>query len=195
MMVLGTHTFNLMRHFAGDVTWMFSRVTFEGRDITARDIGEGQEPIGPIAGDRVHSFFSFASGATGTFESRRRANREGRPYGMELVGTEGRLAFDASANTISLLEDDASTPWQSAQFRTQLDLDPLPLFGGNSRAIEDLIDSTENDHPPRSSAFDGRAALEMILGAYASQLAGARVALPLADRVHPLERLRDAACT
>ena len=58
-MVLGTHLFNLMRYFVGDVAWMTARVTQDGRDIAAGDVHEANEPIGPIAGNRIHSFFAF----------------------------------------------------------------------------------------------------------------------------------------
>ena len=191
MMVLGTHLFNLMRYFVGDVAWMTARVTQDGRDISPEDVHEANEPIGPIAGNRVHSFFVFKSGVTATFESRGRETRDGRPYGLELIGTDGRIAFNASANEATLLDDNALTPWAAEQNRSPLKLDPAPLMEGNQFAILSLIESIETDSQPGSSAFDARAALEMILGAYASQVAGgSRVSFPLEDREHPLEQLR-----
>ena len=39
-----------------------------------------------------------------------------------------------------------------------------------------------------SAAEDAVAALEMILGAYESQLSGGRVPFPIANREHPLSR-------
>jgi hypothetical protein len=44
----------------------------------------------------------------------------------------------------------------------------------------------ETDAEPVASASEGRAVLDMILGVYSSHLAGARVALPLRERRHPL---------
>ena len=193
MMVLGTHTFNLMRFFVGDVAWMFGRVTQDDQDITAADVREAGEPIGPIAGDRVHSFFAFESGVTATFETRAREVTDGRTYGLELIGSEGRIAFNASANQVAILEDTAFSPWVADQHRSAVEPGPVPLQGGNSLAIEDLVRCAENDAQPQSSAFGARGALEMILGAYASQIAGGRVSLPLEDRVHPLERLRGSS--
>ena len=49
-----------------------------------------------------------------------------------------------------------------------------------------LIAAVEEDRQPLSSARDARAALEMILGAYEAQITGARVALPMPNRQHPL---------
>ncbi len=193
MMVLGTHSFNLMRYFVGDVAWMFGRVTQEGRDITAADVREAGEPIGPIAGDRVHSFFAFESGVTATFETRARDIRDGRTYGLDLIGTEGRIGFNASANQVALLEDTALTPWAAEQHRSTIQPGPVALQDGNRLAILNLVDSIQNDSQPASSAFDARSALEMIVGAYASQIEGGRVSIPLEDRVHPLERLRGSS--
>ena len=69
-----------------------------------------------------------------------------------------------------------------------LDLEKEPLqLAGNRRAILDLIDAIENDREPISSARGARWALEMILGAYASQISEARVIFPMGTRSHPLE--------
>ena len=46
MMVLGTHLFNTMRFFVGDVAWMSAHVTAGGRAIGPDDVREAGEPIG-----------------------------------------------------------------------------------------------------------------------------------------------------
>ena len=191
LVVLGTHLFNLMRFFAGDVAWMFGHVTAEGKDIGACDVREAGEPIGPVAGDFVETTYSFKSGAKGHFVSRARGDSGGGHYGLEIAGEAGRIAFNADASMVTLVDDDAHTPWDSAQEREALSLGDSPLFDGNRLAVLDLIDAVENDRDPRSSATDARSALEMILGAYESQITGGRVTLPLENRRHPLERLRD----
>lgn len=192
-MVLGTHTFNLMRYFAGDVAWMFSRVTADGRDIGPGDVREAGEPIGPIAGDRIHSFYAFESGVTATWESRKREKGEESPYGMDLIGTDGRIAFDAGGGNVARLATGVHAPWLANQRRAPVTFEGLPLMGGNVRAIQNLSECVETGDQPISSAHAARAALEMIVGAYASQIKGGRVDLPLAEREHPLEQLRRQA--
>ena len=54
-------------------------------------------------------------------------------------------------------------------------------------AVTDLIDAIEHDREPVCSVRDGVKALEMVLAPYASQITGARVALPMRDRRHPLD--------
>ena len=152
LMVLGTHLFNLMRFFAGDVAWMFGHVTAEGKDIEACHVREAGEPIGPIAGDFVETIYAFKSGATGHFVSRARGGNSGSHYGLEIAGEAGRIAFNADASMVTLMDDDAHRPWDSAQEREALSLGDSPLSDGNRLAILDLIDAVENDRDPRSSA-------------------------------------------
>ena len=187
LLVLGTHLFNLMRLVVGDARTVFACVTHEGAHLRPEHVREAGEPIGWIAGDRVHAFYEFESGVTATFESRQRQIRDGRPYGMEIVGESGTIAFDASASNISLLEDNSYAPWVADQERKPLNFEKGPLMSGNALAIEDLIEAVEGGREPISSARGARMALEMILGVYASEIAGERVSLPLADRRHPLE--------
>lgn len=188
MIVLATHLFNMMRYFVGDVAWMSAHVTVEGREVTRSDAHEGTEPLGLVAGDCIHSYFAFHSGASGFFDSRIHRGGEARWYGMEIVGSEGMLSLRGGAGEDLVLypyalwaPSDRSQGWQP------LDLPRTPLSAGNRLAILDLIDAIEHDREPLSSARDAVAALEMILGAYASQLTGARIPFPMEHRRHPLE--------
>lgn len=187
MIVLGTHLFNLMRFFAGDVEWMSAHVTVGGRALVEGDMGEGGEPIGPIAGDRIESYFAFAGGASGTFTSLREQEADAH-YGLDIVGSAGRIAFRGGSGGAmmhyphaALLPEDGTRAWSPLDGPAD-----APLGSGNTWAIADLIAAVEQDRPPLSSARDARAALEMILGAYEAQITGARVALPMQNRHHPL---------
>ena len=187
MMVLGTHLFNMMRFFAGDPAWMVAHVTVGGREMTPADAREAREPIGPIAGDAVVSLFAFDGGIDGRFSSRANQPGKGRGYGLALVGETGRIAISGNASDIAIWEGDAWAPWAGGCDWMPLDVPMLPLHeAGNRLAALDLIDAIEVDREPLSSARDARWALEMILGAYASQICGGRVDLPLVSRGHPL---------
>ena len=64
------------------------------------------------------------------------------------------------------------------------------LAEANRVIVTDLIRAVETDAQPRASVYDGRAAIEMILGCYASHVRGGLVELPLAERSHhPLDAL------
>ena len=188
MIVLGTHLFNMMRFFVGDVDWMQSHVTIDGKEVSYGDDHEPTEPVGPVAGDCINSYFAFKSGVSGFFQSRRDQGGTGR-YGMEIVGSEGTFSLRGDvANRLMVYPYPVIVPSHSDQEWEAIDLDDTPFFKGNELAILDLIDAIENDRKPISAAEDAVAALEMILGAYESQLTGHRVPFPIANREHPLSR-------
>lgn len=189
MLVLGTHLFNMMRFLGGDPLWMTARVTVGIREITPEDVREATEPIGAIAGDGVVSLFSFGDGIDGSFVSRANQAGKGQGYGLVLVGESGRIAISGGAEAISIYEDGLWSPWRGGHTWHALDLagDHLQETG-NYRAVIDLIDAIESDRAPISSDRDARWALEMIHGAYASQISGQRVVFPNPDRSHPLEK-------
>ncbi|MHC4146505.1 MAG: hypothetical protein ACYSUD_17205 [Planctomycetota bacterium] len=60
---------------------------------------------------------------------------------------------------------------------------------GNRLIALDLIRAIETNTQPKGSAYDGRAALEMILVVYESHRLGAPARLPLKNRRHPLSML------
>ncbi|NKB70144.1 MAG: hypothetical protein GKR89_23975 [Candidatus Latescibacteria bacterium] len=189
MIVLGTHLFNMMRFFAGDIAWMSAHVTDGGSELDVEHVRQAGEPVGPIAGDCVNSYFAFANGIAGFFDSRRYTEGGGMRYGMEIVGSQGRIALRGGAGSdLMIYPHPVLTPGQDDQVWLPLEEaadEPLPT--GNQLAIIDLIEAAEQDRQPISSAADAVAALEMILGAYQAQISGARVAFPMQQRRHPLQ--------
>ncbi|MBI2505705.1 MAG: Gfo/Idh/MocA family oxidoreductase [Candidatus Latescibacteria bacterium] len=189
MIVLGTHLFNMMRFFAGEVAWMSAQVTAEGRELEKAHIRQPTEPVGPVAGDCVNSFFSFRSGAVGFFDSRRDQAGSGHRYGMEIVGSAGIISLrGGSGSDLMIYPHPLFRPADPAQqWRPLEEVPDQPLAKGNQLAILDLIAAAEEDRQPISSAADAVAALEMILGAYESQITGQRVHFTMPRRRHPLE--------
>ena len=136
----------------------------------------------------MNSYFAFKNGVSGFFSSSRDQAGPGR-YGMEIVGTEGIFSLRGDvANRLMVYPYPVLLPSNPAQEWQALELDDTPFSQGNEFAIRDLIDAIENDRKPISAAEDAVAALEMILGAYHSQLTGQRVPFPIANREHPLSR-------
>ncbi len=188
MITLGTHLFNMMRFFAGDVRWMSAHVTAQGRELEPTDVMEPSEPVGLVAGDCINAYFAFESGVSGFFDSRRDQIGSSQRYGMEIIGSEGALSVrGGSGSELMLYPHPVFRP--AADDQDWIPVEDLPddaLGLGNRLAIEDLIDAAEQDREPVSSARDAVAALEMILGTYESQITGGRVNMPMANRQHPL---------
>ena len=108
---------------------------------------------------------------------------------MEIVGSEGTFSLRGDvANRLMVYPYPVLVPSNPGQEWEAIDLDQTPFSQGNELAILDLIDAIDNDQKPISAAEDAVAALEMILGAYESQLTGSRVPFPIANREHPLSR-------
>ena len=188
LMVLGTHAFDLMRLFAGDPQWCFAHVGVGDRDATSSDTRPGAEGMGWMAGNRLHAVYGFSNGVYGSFGSQLNDDRSGTRWGLGLYGSGGVIRLRAEMDPVLfVLRSNTWTPEKAPWER----LTPPPLertgqLAGNVRLVTDLIESIEQDRRPLSSGYDGRWSLEMILAVYASHRSGARVALPLKDRRHPL---------
>jgi predicted dehydrogenase len=199
LMVLGTHLMDLMRFLAGDAAWCFARVFQGGRPAAKADVRPGAEGVGPIAGDRIAASYGFARGVQGAFGTHRARHGAGTRFGLTVLGSRGVLQIGTGTlPPVHFLDDPSWWPgrskvaWQEVTSAGLGKPEPLPdgsLAAGNVLIVKDLIDAIEKDRQPLGSAYDGRAALEMILAVYESHRLNRPVDLPLKDRRHPLTLL------
>ena len=193
---LGVHSLDFMRTLGGDARWCHARVVANGRDATAASVHLAEKEGGLVAGDDVVATYGFDAGVTGTFESTRAEDGGGTAYlRMELCGTGGILAYSNDVDSPvwfcprPFALPDTPGEWE----RLEPDAVVIPAgmkrqHAANQALVRDLLAAVEDDRPPVSSGHDARAALEMILAVYESHRQGRRVALPLAERDHPLAR-------
>lgn len=204
LMVLGIHLMDLLRGLLGESSWCFARVNDRGEHLAGSHIRQGAEGIGPLAGDRVDAMFGFAkSPVVGYFASSRPkdAADRNRRFTFTIYGSKGVIEIQHGwlAPTFWLNDPAWSNTsgkfgWKKISSAGVDQPEPLSAKGGlheaNRLIVQDLIKSIETDTQPKCSVYDGRAALEMILGVYASAANQAMVTLPLADRAqHPLKRV------
>ncbi|MGQ0569762.1 MAG: Gfo/Idh/MocA family protein [Armatimonadota bacterium] len=171
----GTHLFDLMRFFAGDIVGVTGSV----------ETHAGQEGPGRDAPGRA--MLEFASGAVGFVDL---ASRLG--LAMEIQGTSGRLFIDHAEDGFTLWTYRSRAPsgegraWYQGSACDERDARHFDIGHGKGTliaAIEELVDCIEHHRETRSSGHDGRAALELALAVYHSHAnGGARVRLPLEDR-------------
>jgi UDP-N-acetyl-2-amino-2-deoxyglucuronate dehydrogenase len=185
------------------------------RPATVADIQYSQaawpsdRDCGLVLGDRGSVTVGFGpregwhSGLLATLDSffqpgRSAATGEVWQPSMELVGTDGVLFLGGTSDHGDLyLHRGPWTPPGRLE-RMAASVRPIaagPFAAGGAQApyhtamVEELVSAIEGGREHRSSGADGRWALEMIMGVYESQRrAGARVALPLPERRHPLQR-------
>jgi predicted dehydrogenase len=205
LMVLGTHIMDLMRLIAGEARWCSARVGVvekeRVRPITKADVRDGNEGIGPLAGDHITAQYGFDRGVIGHFASTRAPRTAGDAdrFGLTFCGSRGVIQITTgSLPPAYFLADPGWFPgrsranWQeitSAGLGKEETLKDGGLGQGNVWIVRDLMEAIERDRQPKASIYDARASLEMILAVYESQRLGRAVELPLQNRRHPLSTL------
>lgn len=199
LMVLGTHVMDLMRLFGGDPKWCFAQVRHGGATVSKEHVRDGAEGIGPLAGDEIHATYRFPGVTMGYFSTHRASHGAGKRFGLQIFGSKGIITMTTGAvGEIWFVDDPSWQPGRSnAQWKriSSVGVDkPESLSDahqgyGNRLIAQDLIRAIETDTQPMGSAYDGRAALEMILAVYESHRLEQPVELPLLNRKHPLSML------
>ncbi len=192
--VLGTHVFDLMRYYGGNVAWCFATVRAKGRPVTKDDVYEGEEGIGPLAGDAIDAMFGFENGVTGYFSTHREMRGTPSRFGLAVYGSKGVLEMTPTA-VIKVLLDSSWSPGRSG--KRWLDVTTAgidkPESGkiphGNVLVVKDLIRSIEADDQPLGSIYEARGATEMIAAVFESHRQRGPVKLPLENRKNPLTML------
>lgn len=194
-LILGVHFADMLRRLAGDPRSCFAKVSADGRPITGADVRIGQEASGLVAGDRIIASYEFDRRVHGTIESWRLGieERHRQPYRLEIRGTHGILLVRAPYADHSIWRYPLAEFVPGDESWERIETVPVENYGSyHQRAAVDFLRAIQTGKQPACTGADGRAALEMIHAAYASEIAGAPVALPLIDRAHPLSTLGSA---
>ena len=206
LMEMGTHLYDWLRLFAGNVEWTHAHlVQMDGRESTVNDIKHTQEvhphdrDAGLVLGERGHAAFRFKNGIHADVQFLAQPETNDNAYGIDIIGTEGRIAIRESVGTTMFIhKGQHKTPaeaWEPVHLASEdLDEQGNPRDKGSIRLLlqrlmlRDLIEAIEEERDPFASGRDGRDCLEMIHATWESHRQGARVPMPLTPREHPLER-------
>ncbi|MCY3737068.1 MAG: Gfo/Idh/MocA family oxidoreductase [Gemmatimonadaceae bacterium] len=211
LMEMGTHLYDWLRLFGGDVEWLHGHLTqLDGRESGLADIrltqevNPGDRDAGLVLGERAFVSLRFCGGVHADVGFAAEAATDDDNYGIDIVGTEGRIALRRSVGTRMFLHRGAhmapGDAWEPVPLPEE-DLDEAgsPRDRDSKRRflqrlmLRDLIEAAARDREPLSSGADGRDCLEMIHATYESHRRRARVEMPLTPRQHPLERWRREA--
>lgn len=200
MWVLGSHIFALMRKIAkSDPASCVAQVTHHGEAIRKEHVVEGNEGLGPLAGDHVQVIYTFNDGVMGYFASRKAMAASPSRFALQVFGSKGILEIESGYLAAAHLLRDGS--WSSGRSGKNWERvtsagvgKPEPIKAGSYEdghlaAIKDLMSAIEQDRAPKCSLIDAVGITEMILGAFESQRVGQRVMLPCSTREHPLTLL------
>ena len=187
--VLGGHGFNLATLFTGPAISCQATLLVEGRPATKADIHPGDEGVGPIVGDEIHARYETTSGIPLFFDSKKGTWTKGKPFGTRLVGTKGVISLQVDEEPLAILEREGTkTPITTAGIGKPEPIKDIRLVnGGHHGAVRDLLAAIAEKREPLCGPAAGRETVELTLAVFASFAAGgAKVALPLASRQHPL---------
>jgi predicted dehydrogenase len=159
----GTHYFDVLRYFGGEVEWAIGRL----QDPNALD------PKG-------NGLFHFRSGIDAVVNGISGSNAR---YLFELIGSAGRIAVtNERGPSFELLMDGKELPFPEVPEDQKLN-----TFGSGRcvipGSVEAIVESLDKDEDTVSTGLDGRSALEMVISFHQSESRGnARVNFPLEDR-------------
>ena len=208
LMEMGTHLYDWLRLFGGDVEWTHAHlVQLNGDPSTLADIKHTQEvhphdrDAGLVLGERGHVAFRFKNGIHADVQFLAQPETNDDAYGIDIIGTEGRIAVRESVGTTMFIHKGQhhtpGEPWERVHLAAEdLDAQGNPRDKASIRLLlqrlmlRDLVAAIEEDRDPFASGRDGRDCLEMIHATWESHRQQTRVLMPLPSREHPLERWR-----
>lgn len=201
LIVHGAHFFDLMIALAGPPRWVSGHLAVGDRDVVLPDRREGREPVGPIAGDSAAVMIGFDGGARGFWNSTANLDRGGVIYGLliqceksTLLMRPGGDVYVYPAPAIAPEREDQAWKkiWvESWHFTPEHQLRPMKDFihRGNQLLLQSFAHAIASGSEPPASLRAAVYVTEIIQGAYASHFEGGkRLAIPLVEREHPLER-------
>ena len=166
MLHVGTHTFDMMRYWAGDVTAVQAQIP---------DYQPGQDL--PAVG-----MLTFANGMVGFFDHTHRDQQT-----LEVRGKRGYITISSLLGDGWLYRfETTQPPEQKRQYPQRLTMEPIVsephTLSITERLLHELYDSLQTGEPLAATGEDGAAALELGLACHAAHAAGGKVDLPLQDR-------------
>jgi predicted dehydrogenase len=197
--VLGTHVMDMIRALGGHPAWCFATVEKDGRPVTAADVSEGAEGIGPLAGNAVHAMYGMPDGSKAYFASV--AGTAGNPtrFALQVFASHGIVELlEGTMTDVHALRDRGWSPARSGQAWIDVSSagfekpEPItdPKYSSRHRlAVEDLLAAIEEQREPKSGMYEARGAMEMIVAVFESHRQGKPVSLPLENRGNPLAML------
>ncbi len=164
----GTHLFDLLRLYLGDVIWVEGRIS--------------ANPSPNVADPNIDGWLGFADGSVAAIQAC--DVRAYTIFEIHLLGTLGRLRV--TSHGVSAEFEEVRDSEKYSGYR-ELFLAPLPIARSGSQdlmlsGVAHVVDCLETGRQSMSTGEDGRAALEIICALTQSAMdCGKRVELPLVD--------------
>lgn len=196
--VLGSHTLNLINYFGGKPLSCSAVMKQEGHRVIKADVKDGNEALGPLAGNEIHARYEMERGMVAYFDSIANDQTGNHGFGLQIIGSKGIIAIKCDRHPLAHLvpgnpfePTDKPRPWipissaGSGKPEPRDDLDEMVSHHGSP--ARDLIASIGSDRQPLCSAYEGATVIEMICSVFESHRQGSKViAFPLKERGNAL---------
>lgn len=191
MWVLGSHVMGVALALGGASRACTAGVYQGGKPVTKSDVKEGDEGIGPLAGDEVHARFEMTNGVPFFFDSikdgrlKKPAYDDPASFGLQVFGNAGVIDFRMDQEPFAWIQTGSE-----ARKPVLADKDIAKQVSSHETAGLDLIAAIHDNRAPLCDAAHGREITEMISAVFEShRLNGQRVTFPLQNRANPLSLL------
>jgi predicted dehydrogenase len=197
--VLGSHIFAVMHKLCGPASRCFATVGEGGKPVERKNVKQGAEGIGLLAGDHIEASYALPNSVTGYFASRKEMAGNPSRFAVQIFGSKGLIELETSyLAQAQLLRDPSWSPGRSnGKWETISSAGvgiPEPRTdgtyeGGHIAAIRDLIDAIDKHRDTKCSTRDCTSIIEMIAAIFESHRVGKPVDMPLVTRANPLSLL------
>jgi predicted dehydrogenase len=199
--VLGSHVLNLMHYFAGNPKSCSAVLRQDGRSVTKADVRDGNEALGPLAGNEVHARYEMQNGVVAYFDSIANDETRNAGFGLQLIGSEGIIAISCDRHPLAHLvpgnpfqPTDQPRSWvpisSAGPGKPEPRQDLEETVTHHLGPCRDLIAAIRSDRQPLCSVYEGAMTVEMICAVFASHRLGSKaVSFPLEERINSLSVL------
>jgi len=159
-----THTVDLMRYIYNDkpIEWVIGQIERTGQPIK----------YGLDSEDFAIGYMKFEDNVRGVIES----GQDTAPgyHHIYCHGTDGEIELAVPGGPAIRMRDKASSDWV------------VPETASEGNPVRDMVECIEEDRQHRSSGYQGRATLEVLMAIYESSRRRGRIQLPLEEKESPL---------
>lgn len=199
--VLGSHVMNLIHFFGGEPKSCSAVMLQDGRRVTAKDVREGAEGLGPLAGNELHARYEMSRGVIATFDSIANDQTQTAGFGLQLIGSGGIVAIRADRNPVAhfvpgnpFQATKEARPWIPITSGGLGKEEPNPQLIRDVHShvipVKDLLAACDRRRAPICGARAGATTVEMISAVFEShRQEGRAVAIPLKQRENALSKL------
>ena len=199
--VLGSHTLNLVNYFGGKPLTCSAVMKQDGHHVTGADVKQGNEALGPLAGNEVHARYEMERGMIAYFDSIANDGTHSHGFGLQIIGSGGIVALKCDRHPLAHFvpgnpfePTGKPRPWipisSAGVGQPEPRTDLVEMISHHGSPARDLLASIGTDRQPLCSAYEGRTIIEMICAVFEShRQGGAAVEFPLKERGNALAKL------